>query len=92
MLIQIARGNSGCSWLFGSGGNPLSPLPRTPLHKRKEQSHVAAGGQSQRAQTLTDKQTDTHTKLLPQDVFSFYDMETSSVAARPRTVNSRLVN
>ncbi len=64
------------------------PPPSHPIHKGKDQ---IPGSQSQRAQTRTDKQTDLHTKLHPQDPFCFYSMETSNVAVRPRTVISRLV-
>jgi hypothetical protein len=61
--IQSARGNSDCPWLLCSGGNPLSPLPRTPLHKGEEQIPAS---QSQRADNRIDRQTDRYThKLLP---------------------------
>ncbi len=70
----------------------MSPTPRSHLHKKKAQDHVTAGGQSERALIRTDKQKDSHTKLLPPpDPASLYKMKTSNVAARPRTVISRLV-
>ena len=58
---ESPSGSFNCPRLFDSGGKPLSPLPRTPIHKRKDQ---LPGSQSQRAQTRTDKQTNRYTNKL----------------------------
>jgi hypothetical protein len=79
-----------CPWLLCSGGNPLSSLPRTPIHKGTFQHHMTAGGQSS-VWTIGQTNKEIHKQTPPQDPFSFYQMETSNVAARPRTVISRLV-
>ena len=69
------------------------PSLRSLVHKGTFQHHVTACGQSERAQNWTDRQTDRYThKTPPPDPFYFYSMETSNVAASPRTVNSGLVN
>ena len=64
---ESPSGSFNCPRLFDIGGKPLSPLPRTPIHKRKDQ---LPGSQSQRADNRTDRQTDRYTnKLRPLNFF-----------------------